>query len=44
MTTNKSVVHSKVTETNLVQRNSEYLGKKIIKGNKKNEMLKKTEF
>ena len=36
MTTNKYVVHSKFTETNLVQRNSEYHGEK-----KKKKEIKK---
>ena len=47
MTTNKCVVHGKVTETNLVQRNSEYLwgGIKKIKNKKKRmECLKRQNF
>ena len=45
MTTNKCVVHCKVTETNIVQGNSEYLRKNKIKGNKKEiECLKRQNF
>ena len=45
MTTNKCVVHGKVTETNLVQRNSEYLGKKLLKEiRKKMECSKRHNF
>ena len=49
MTTNKCVVHGKVRETNLVQRNSEYLGggggginkRKLKKKKKKMECSKR---
>ena len=46
MTTNKCVVHGKVKETNLVQRNSEYLGggginKRKLKKKKKMECSKR---
>ena len=45
MTTNKCVVHGKVTETNLVQRNSEYLGGKKINGSfKQIECSKRQNF
>ena len=43
MTTNKCVVHGKVTETNLVQKNSEYLGGKI-KGTDKKWNAQKDNF
>ena len=42
-TTNKCVVHGKVTETNLVKKNSEYLGGKI-KGTDKKWNAQKDNF